>query len=224
MSKEILIGIYKITSPSNRVYIGQSVDILHRFKTYKRMYSKNQHQTKLHRSFLKYGVINHSFEILEICQLEELNTKERYYQEFYDVLNGGLNCNLTKTNDKSGKVSKETILKMSKASKGNQHWKGKKHTEETKQKIRLSRIGSKYSDEVNKKKGRKGRVGPLKGLYSKEHPASKTVIQYDLSGEFIKKWDSLADVKRDLGFNITNISSCCNGKLKKSNGFIWKYL
>ena len=62
MSKVIVIGIYKITSPTNRVYIGQSIDILHRFKTYKRMYSKNQHQTKLHRSFLKHGVINHKFE------------------------------------------------------------------------------------------------------------------------------------------------------------------
>ena len=31
----MLIGIYKITSPSNKIYIGQSLDIDRRFKTYK---------------------------------------------------------------------------------------------------------------------------------------------------------------------------------------------
>ena len=223
MSKVIIVGIYKITSPTNRVYIGQSVDILHRFKTYKRMYSKNQHQTKLHRSFLKHGVINHKFEILEICEYDELNVKERYYQDFYDVLNGGLNCNLTKTNDKSGKVSSETKAKMSIASTGNQHWKGRKHTEETKEKIRLSKLGTKFSDEVNKKKGRKGKIHTGKVYSSKNHVSSKTIHQYTLNGEFIKEWYSLGDIKKDLGFNVYNISSCCNGKLKTSNKFIWKH-
>jgi len=31
-----MIGIYKITSPSNKVYIGQSINIEKRFKSYKR--------------------------------------------------------------------------------------------------------------------------------------------------------------------------------------------
>lgn len=30
-----MIGIYKITSPSNRIYIGQSIDIEARWKSYK---------------------------------------------------------------------------------------------------------------------------------------------------------------------------------------------
>ena len=36
-----MIGIYKITSPNNRVYIGQSINIEKRFIGYKRMYVKN---------------------------------------------------------------------------------------------------------------------------------------------------------------------------------------
>jgi len=63
-------GIYKITSPSGRVYIGQSVDILHRFKTYVKMYVKNEKQVKLFRSFTKHGVENHTFEIIEECEME----------------------------------------------------------------------------------------------------------------------------------------------------------
>ena len=41
-----MIGIYKITSPNNRVYIGQSINIEKRFIGYKRMYVKNQKQTR----------------------------------------------------------------------------------------------------------------------------------------------------------------------------------
>lgn len=121
-----MIGIYKITSPSNRIYIGQSVNIEKRFLSYKRLYVKNQKQTKLFRSFLKHGVNNHTFEVVCYCSYSELNDLERYYQELFDCLNNGLNCVLTKTTDKSGKVSEETLKKMSEASKGNQHWLGKK--------------------------------------------------------------------------------------------------
>lgn len=188
------------------------------------MYSKNEGQTKLHRSFLKHGVENHIFEVVEECVEEELNCKERCWQDFYDVLNGGLNCKLTTTEDKSGKVSEETLLKMSEASKGNQHWLNKTHTQETKDKIGDANRGRKYSDEINKKKGRKGRTSPMKGVFGKDNPISIPVVQLNLDMTFVKNWDSLMDVKRELGFNICNINSCIRGKLKTSNDFIWKYL
>ena len=99
-----MTGIYKITSPSKKIYIGQSVDIEKRFRSYKNL-SHCKSQIKLYNSFLKYGVNNHIFEIVEECSIELLNDKERYYQDFYNVLNSGLNCLLTKTNDRSGKMS-----------------------------------------------------------------------------------------------------------------------
>ena len=156
--KEIVCGIYKITSPTGRVYIGQSVDINHRFGSYIKMYVKNEGQVKLYRSFLKHGVENHSFEIIEECSEEELNCRERFWQDDFDVLNGGLNCRLTKTEDKSGKVSNETLSKMSQASIGNQHWLGKTHSQETKDKIGNANRGRKHSEEINKSKGRKGSI------------------------------------------------------------------
>ena len=224
MSKKIICGIYKITSPTGRIYIGQSVDIYHRFKTYNRMYVKNEGQTKLHRSFLKHGVENHTFEIIEECSEEGLNCRERYWQDFYDILNGGLNCRLTKVGDRSGKVSAETLSKMSEASMGNQHWLGKTHTQETKDKIGDANRGRKHSNEVNKSKGRKGSSPPLKGKFSKDNPLSIPIIQLDLEDNIIANWDCLMDVKRALGFNICNINSCLKGKLKTSSGFKWRYL
>lgn len=87
-------GIYKITSPSGKVYIGQSVDIQQRFYYYKK--GKNYKiQTRLRHSIEKYGIENHLFEILHLCTVEELNAYERYYQDLFDVLGpNGLNCTL----------------------------------------------------------------------------------------------------------------------------------
>ena len=222
--KEIVCGIYKITSPTGRVYIGQSVDINHRFGSYIKMYVKNEGQVKLYRSFLKHGVENHSFEIIEECSEEELNCRARFWQDDFDVLNGGLNCRLTKTEDKSGKVSNETLSKMSQASIGNQHWLGKTHSQETKDKIGNANRGRKHSEEINKSKGRKGSIPPLKGKFSKDNPLSIPIVQLDLEGFLVVKWDSLMDIKRELGLNICNINSCLKGRLKTSSGFKWKYL
>lgn len=105
-----MIGIYKIINPKNRVYIGQSINIEKRLNYYK--WSKAKGQIRLNRSFVKYGVDNHKFEIICECEISELNDKERYYQDLYNVLENGLNCLLTKSNNKSGKASKETRLKM----------------------------------------------------------------------------------------------------------------
>lgn len=63
-----MTGIYKITSQSKKIYIGQSVDIEKRFKRYKNLHCKKQ--IRLYNSFLKYGVDKHKFEILCECNVE----------------------------------------------------------------------------------------------------------------------------------------------------------
>lgn len=51
----------------------------------------------------------------------------------------------------------------------------------------------------------------------------KTVLQFDLDGNLIKKWNGLMDIQKELGFNKSNIANCCRGLIKSSKGFIWKY-
>jgi group I intron endonuclease len=125
-----MIGIYKITNPIDRIYIGQSVNIKKRFNDYKFLDCK--YQRKLYNSLNKYGYINHTFEILEECDIEQLNERERYYQDLYNCVNKGLNCRLTTTDDKSGKLSEKTKLKIRNVNLGNIH------LEKTKLKIKNS--------------------------------------------------------------------------------------
>ena len=105
-----MIGIYKITSPSNRVYIGQSINIELRWKDHK---GPTNSGSRLHNSFKKHGAENHAFEVIEECEVEKLNERERYWQDHYRVLSPkGLNCKLTKTDDKSGYMSINTKNKL----------------------------------------------------------------------------------------------------------------
>jgi len=107
-----MIGIYKITSPSKRVYIGQSINIESRIKQYSKL--KCVGQKKLYNSFLKHGFDKHTIVILEFCEISELNDKERYYQDLYSSTNkNGLNLRLTRSADRSGKISQEVKDKIS---------------------------------------------------------------------------------------------------------------
>lgn len=166
MSKKVICGIYKITSPSGRVYIGQAIDINRRFREYVTMTSKIKSQRKVFNSLLKHGVEDHIFEIIEECPIEELDCQERYWQDFYDVLNGGLNCVLQECGELRYIVSEETKSILSEMRQGeNNTFFGKKHTESSKQLMRESMLG-KNMDECTKKKISK----KLKGrIFTQEH-------------------------------------------------------
>ena len=66
-----MIGIYKITSPTNKIYIGQSTNIKQRWNDYNKMI-RCKRQTRLYNSLKKYGPKNHIFEILEECSESQL--------------------------------------------------------------------------------------------------------------------------------------------------------
>lgn len=52
---------------------------------------------------------------------------------------------------------------------------------------------------------------------------SKKVNQYDLEWNFIKTWDCMWDVQRELWIYQALISKCCLWKRNKTWWFIWKY-
>lgn len=84
-----MIGIYKITKKSNgKSYIGQSVDIERRFKEHK--YKKD---IPIEIAIQKYGEDAFTYEIVEECELSELDKKESYWIDYYDSYNKGYNCN-----------------------------------------------------------------------------------------------------------------------------------
>ena len=61
------------------------------------------------------------------------------------------------------------------------------------------------------------------GRTGKECPNSIPIVQLSKDGEFIREWDSMSDVMRELGIPTTTISKCCRWKRKTAGGYIWKY-
>lgn len=170
-----MIGIYKITNPNGKIYIGQTIDFERRIKHYKLL--KCKEQPRIHRSLIKYGVENHTFELLQECDKNNLTILERYYQELYrSTGKNGLNCILVATDEFTGGHSEESKKKISNALKGrnltNEHKikiangnskriitdehrknlgngnRGKKQSEEWKKKLSEARKGLKRSDET----------------------------------------------------------------------------
>lgn len=78
----MITGIYKITNTiNNKVYIGQSKDIMRRWRVHKnRAFVPNREYDKyLYRAFRKYGLEAFKFEIIEECSIDELDEKEKNY-------------------------------------------------------------------------------------------------------------------------------------------------
>lgn len=64
--------------------------------------------------------------------------------------------------------------------------------------------------------------GKLTAQIGKESQAVK-VDQYDLDGNYIQTFDSVRDAAKFACVDRTAIRRVCQGKQKKSAGFIWKY-
>lgn len=134
-------GIYKITSPSGKIYIGEAMNLKIRCQFYLNP-NRLKKQRAICNSLIKYSVEQHTIEILELCEINQLLERERYWQEFYNSVVHGLNCYLTSTHEKKKVLSEETKKLMSDKSKGeNNHFFGKKHTDESKLKISCATKG-----------------------------------------------------------------------------------
>lgn len=177
-----MIGIYKITSPSGKVYIGQSWKIEDRFRKYRNLRCKTQR--KLYSSFIKYGTVDHKFEIIHElpADIEQdiLDNYEIFYWKQYKE------CNINMLNirepGKGGKLSEETKQKLRDGDhtykigvkqsyetiqKRISKTKGKKRTEQQRASISLGKKGKKLSLEHVQKLKEKIIPQELKERWSK---------------------------------------------------------
>lgn len=100
---------------------------------------------------------------------------------------------------------------------------GKKHTQESKDKISKSRIG-KYGGDKNPFFGKKHSKRTIEIIsQKKKERGGFPVNQYSKDGVFIKTWSHAKIAGETLGISPSSISACCRGKRKSIGGFLWKY-
>lgn len=140
--KSKISGIYCITNKINgKKYIGQSIDIIDRFRQHKKK-SSNQIISKAIR---KYGVDNFNFEILLRCPHMCMNYWENYYIIKHNTINP-IGYNLESGGTDRYFISNETRNKMSISAKNRP-----KISEETKTKLSKASKGRKWSPESKAK-------------------------------------------------------------------------
>lgn len=216
-----MICIYKIKSPSGKVYIGQTIDWNRRFREYKQRLGKSQ--TKLYRSFLKYGYINHTFEVLIECEIEKLDFYECYYIDLYDSVNNGLN---SKGGGSAGYMPMDLRKRISESHKG------KIIKESTKEKLRFYKgknhhmFGKTLPEHVKKKMSEKAKLRK----HTPETKAKLSLIQIGGNSPMAKLvldtntgiyYDSPRDVANTFNFNLSTLRSWLNGGLKNKTQFIY---
>lgn len=67
-------------------------------------------------------------------------------------------------------------------------------------------------------------VTQTENYYNKEFTKITTnkIKQLSLDGELIKVWNGLSEIKEKLGYSPSYVSSCCIGKKKSYNGYMWE--
>jgi group I intron endonuclease len=220
------IGIYKITSPSGKVYIGQSWDIQGRFSKYKSLPSVKK-QKKLYNSLVKYSWKNHIFEIIkhspEDITQKELDNLEIYYIKSYK--DSGIILLNIKEGGSGGKLPKSSIDKMlitrgkwnhteeTKLKISNSH-KGILHSTETK--LKLSNVGkTRFFSDITKKRisetyKRKIALGEIK-IISPE--INKKIILDLITGIF---YIGVVDAANTYSFKTATLRKKLNGQLKNN--------
>lgn len=71
-----------------------------------------------------------------------------------------------------------------------------------------------------------GDINPMWNVKGSNNPCSIKINQYSISGEYIRTWDSIADISRELQIDTGNICKVCSknypNKVSCKN-FIWRY-
>lgn len=212
--------IYLITNTINRkVYVGQAQNFYDRYYEHKKVRGNG----RLQRAFRKYGFDAFRFEIKEpVPDLSCINEREQYWMDFYQSYNPEMGYNVCKEagTTRGRKRPKEEMAGMiayRKTLTGDKnHFFGKTHTDEAKQKIRASRLGVKLTPAHIKSFCNSGSEANKKAIYQID-PAT---------GEVVKEYPSIQAASDEIGVSITSIA-CVLRKYPHritSGGFKWEYI
>jgi group I intron endonuclease len=188
------IGIYKLTAPNGKCYIGQSTNLERRKKEFFK-YGKSKKTYSL--LLEQYPASQWEYKVLCTCPKSALDVCEIFYIDMHKSADPHYGYNKT--------LGGKGMLGLS-AEKNPMY--GRKFSEESIKKMSEAHVGKKNH---------------MFGRFGANCSTSKAVNQYDKQGNFIRRWDSMMDIQRELGIHNASICRCCKGKQKTTGGFQWRH-
>jgi len=235
--------IYKITSPSGKIYIGKTFNFKKRINRYKNLECINQ--VKIYHSILKHGWDSHKFEVIEEVNSCYINKREKYWIKYYGSFNTKIGLNLTMGGE---------------GTCGHRHSEYSKNVMSIKKKGRILRVRYVYQftldgkfikkhtnsylagKSINKDSSSIRAVlrGKLKSAFGyywslKNKPkifnpnldrvknCCKKTYQFDENGNIINVFKSTKEASIKTGIEAKNIQATAKGKRNKAGGFYWSY-
>lgn len=195
------IYIYKLTDPfTDEIrYVGKTTNLVRRLNSHINRCKSN----KFHSAVWIKSIINKGkkpiIEIIEECNEENWEDREIYWISYYRKI-----FDLTNILDGGGHSATYGRL-------------GKPWTEEQRINNRKSRLGKSVN---HTKEGNEKRAEGIRRYCNKN---KKEVFQYDLDGNFIRKWDSAVDAGKELNISYSDINRACKKENLTAFGFQWRY-
>lgn len=192
-------GIYIIRNKtSNKVYIGQSVDVKRRLSTHKSLLERGKHENDyLQKSFNKDGIENFEFKLIELCNKSELDYKERYWIKYYDSMNRDKGYNMESGGNENKEFSQDRIDSIT--GKGNPMF-GKHHSNKAKESIMKANRG--HNNKLTELE-----VAEIKEKLFLGHEVNKLANEYNVAKSTISKINKCINwswVREDLNSKLLN--------------------
>ena len=212
--------IYKIKNKiDSKTYIGQTTqDLESRWKAH---LEKRNNCRYLKYALKKYGVDNFEFKLVCITFDNQLDDMEiKYIEQYNSLAPNGYNIRLGGNSGRHHADTKKKISDTLKTRYQNVFYRAKipkpqlgiPHNEITKKKISDTLKGRKLSQTAIDKRVMTTRLN-----------RNRKIIQLDIHGNRLNKFDSCKEAGEYVGTSKSNISACCHGRGKTSKGYIWKY-
>ena len=229
--------IYLRTSPEGKCYVGQTIDEKKRNRNWM---DKNYEYAgkKINQAREKYGPENFKYDILfELISFSKaelisiLNEKETYFIKLYDSFKNGYNSSLGGNNSLVTNVSDSRgVVQLTYGLKLVRFWNSVQEAADyygiKPNKIhrcckneQTATVNSRWiyaDDYILHKDNLKSFMKRLKG-----RPGG--YVQLTKTGELIRFWETGAEIERELGLDLGNISHCCSGDRKTCGGYRWMF-
>lgn len=197
--------IYKIVNNiNNKVYVGKTSRTIEiRWQEHRKNFYKLQDNMVIHKAMFKYGPEAFNIKEIESCDDEIIDEREKYWIEYYNSYKNGYNSTLG--GEGAIQVNYKDVLVL---------WEERLTLQQISEKIEvdrhtISKILKIYN--VSEKEIFRRGIG-------------RPIIQYDLKGNFLNRYDSITDAANSLKKeNISAIRNCCMRRIKSAYNFLWKF-
>lgn len=221
-----MIGIYKIENLiNNKIYIGQSTDIINRWYHHKKYAEKQysgdgkRYYQHLYNAMRKYGLKNFSFEVLEETTIEKLNEREEYWIEYYNSYENGYNN--TRGGESGRQISQKEITLICEL------WQKGLSISEIVEQVKYNNITvlkylHSYEPSYSAEEGyKRGEIYRTK-LFFKNNK-NLAVDMFDLYNNYIGSFYLIRHISEIYSIDSTAISLCCKGERYSAGGYRFSY-